>query len=70
MASEVFRDGLLDGQVAVVSGGGTGIGRATALELARRGAAITLTARREQLLRSSRWSASGPAAGPSWYPRM
>ena len=32
------RDGLLDGQVCVVSGAGTGLGRETALELARLGA--------------------------------
>jgi len=32
----------LDGQVAIVTGGGRGIGRATALELARMGAAIVV----------------------------
>ena len=36
--SRVFRDGLLDGQVCVVSGAGSGLGRETALELARLGA--------------------------------
>ena len=36
--SEIFRDGLLDGQVAIVSGGGSGLGRAIALELAALGA--------------------------------
>ena len=36
--SQVFRDGLLDGQVCVVSGAGSGLGRETALELARLGA--------------------------------
>jgi citronellol/citronellal dehydrogenase len=46
MSSEVFRDGLLDGQVAIVSGGGSGIGRATALELASLGAAVTVCGRR------------------------
>ncbi|MFN8522881.1 MAG: SDR family oxidoreductase [Chloroflexota bacterium] len=37
--------GLLDGQVAVVTGAGTGIGRATAIALAREGADIALAGR-------------------------
>src|SRR3954453_17180967 len=36
--SRVFRDGLLEGQVCVVSGAGSGLGRETALELVRLGA--------------------------------
>lgn len=46
MGSEVFRDGLLDGQVAVVSGGGSGLGRATATELASLGAKVVICGRR------------------------
>jgi citronellol/citronellal dehydrogenase len=46
MASEVFRDGLLDGQVALVSGGGTGFGRTIAVELAGLGAAVEICGRR------------------------
>ena len=34
--------GLLDGQVAVVTGGGRGIGRACSLELARAGATVVV----------------------------
>jgi citronellol/citronellal dehydrogenase len=45
MGSEVFRDGLLDGQVAIVSGGGSGIGRVTALELASLGAEVVVCGR-------------------------
>jgi NAD(P)-dependent dehydrogenase (short-subunit alcohol dehydrogenase family) len=41
---------LLDGQVAIVTGAGTGIGAATALVLAREGAAVVLTGRRRAKL--------------------
>src|SRR3954469_11889186 len=46
MASEVFRPGLLDGTVAIVSGAGSGIGSVTALELARLGARVVICGRR------------------------
>lgn len=42
-----------DSGVAVVSGGGTGIGRAIALELARRGYSLALLGRREEPLRQT-----------------
>ena len=45
--------GLLDGQVALVTGGGTGLGKATALELARCGASVAIAGRREEVLREA-----------------
>jgi citronellol/citronellal dehydrogenase len=48
--SEVFAPGMLDGQVALVTGGGTGLGRATAMELARCGARVTIMGRRGEVL--------------------
>jgi citronellol/citronellal dehydrogenase len=51
--SEVFAPGLLRGQSALVTGGGTGLGRATAIELARCGAQVTVAGRREEPLRET-----------------
>jgi citronellol/citronellal dehydrogenase len=50
LPSEIFAPGVLDGQVAVVSGGGTGLGRATALELAACGAHVVVCGRRREPL--------------------
>jgi citronellol/citronellal dehydrogenase len=48
--SSIFVPGLLDGQVCVVSGAGTGLGKATALELARLGATVVGCGRRAEPL--------------------
>jgi citronellol/citronellal dehydrogenase len=49
-ASQIFAPEILDGRAALVTGGGTGLGRATALELARCGASVTIAGRREDVL--------------------
>lgn len=48
--SEVFADGLLDGRTVLVTGGGTGLGRAAAAELRRCGADVVICGRREAVL--------------------
>jgi NAD(P)-dependent dehydrogenase (short-subunit alcohol dehydrogenase family) len=48
--SRIFRAGLLEGMVCVVSGAGTGLGRATALELAALGATVIGCGRRSEPL--------------------
>lgn len=50
MASRIFAPDLLAGQVALVSGGGSGLGRAAALELARCGASVVVCGRRAEPL--------------------
>ena len=59
MPSTVFRPDLLAGQVAVVSGGGSGIGRATALELAACGAHVVVCGRRPEPLAETAALADG-----------
>lgn len=46
----VFRDDLLAGQVMLISGGGTGMGRATAYLAARLGAQVVICGRRQDML--------------------
>jgi NAD(P)-dependent dehydrogenase (short-subunit alcohol dehydrogenase family) len=57
--SRVFRDGLLDGRVCVVSGAGSGLGRETALELARLGATVVAGGRRPEPLAETAGLAAG-----------
>jgi citronellol/citronellal dehydrogenase len=51
--SEVFADGMLDGRVVLVTGGGTGLGRAAAVELAACGAQVVIAGRREEVLETA-----------------
>jgi citronellol/citronellal dehydrogenase len=57
--SQVFRDGLLEGMVCVVSGAGTGLGRETALEMVRLGATVVGCGRRPEPLAETAALAAG-----------
>ena len=48
--SRIFAPDLLDGQVVLLSGGGTGLGRATAIELTALGATVVVCGRRQEPL--------------------
>jgi citronellol/citronellal dehydrogenase len=50
----IFREGLFAGQSIIVSGGGTGIGRATARELAALGATVIICSRAREHLEPTR----------------
>jgi citronellol/citronellal dehydrogenase len=59
MPSKLLAPDLLAGQVAIVSGGGSGLGRATALELAALGARVVVCGRRLEPLEETVASAEG-----------
>jgi citronellol/citronellal dehydrogenase len=59
MPSKLFQPGVLDGQVAIVSGGGSGLGRASALELAALGARVVVCGRRAAPLEETAAQADG-----------
>jgi citronellol/citronellal dehydrogenase len=59
MPSKLFQPGLLDGQVALLSGGGSGLGRASALELAALGAHVVVCGRRLEPLEQTAAAADG-----------
>jgi citronellol/citronellal dehydrogenase len=53
-SSSVFRSGLFDGQVGIVTGGGSGLGRAIALELTALGMHVVVCGRRPEPLDETR----------------
>jgi citronellol/citronellal dehydrogenase len=61
--SQIFAAGLLRGQVVLATGGGTGLGRATALELARCGASVVIAGRRPDVLEQAAAEIGARAAG-------
>jgi NAD(P)-dependent dehydrogenase (short-subunit alcohol dehydrogenase family) len=65
-APSVFRAGLLDGQVALVTGGGTGIGFGIAELLAELGAHVVLASRKREHLDAAaeRLRTAGGRASP------
>jgi citronellol/citronellal dehydrogenase len=64
MPSKIFAPGLLEGQVAIVSGGGSGLGRASALELAACGATVVICGRRLEPLQETAARAEGGTIDP------
>ena len=51
--SEIFAPGMLDSRVVLVTGGGTGLGRAAAAELRACGADVVICGRREDVLQET-----------------
>src|SRR3954453_13594231 len=53
MTSAIFAPGVLDGHVALVTGGGTGLGKAAARELLACGARVLICGRRAEVLEAA-----------------
>ncbi|MPY93866.1 MAG: SDR family oxidoreductase [Acidimicrobiia bacterium] len=63
----IFRTDLFAGQVVVVTGGGTGIGRCTAHELAALGATVVLLGRRSEPLEATTAEITGDGGRATWH---
>jgi citronellol/citronellal dehydrogenase len=63
----VFSSGLLRGQVILVTGGGSGIGRCTAHELASLGAHVVLVGRNPDKLTATAQEITGDGGQASWH---
>lgn len=62
-SQRVFQPGLFAGEVALVTGGGSGIGLTTAAELARLGARVAICGRTPEKLEAARAELAAVAAG-------
>ena len=67
MYQSVFVPGLLVGQVVVVTGGGSGIGRCTAHELARLGAQVVLVGRNTDKLQTVQDEIAADGGVATWH---
>ena len=54
-----FKDGILEGRVALITGGGTGIGKEIARTLGKHGAKIVITSRKQENLDAARQEFEG-----------
>ncbi|HSH07766.1 MAG TPA: SDR family oxidoreductase [Burkholderiales bacterium] len=63
----IFRAGLFDGQAGIVTGGGSGLGRCAAHELAALGARVALIGRNADKLERVRAEIAGPGGAAQAY---